>query len=67
MLAKVTADPVRLVIRAAYEDGRPSVWLAERAKVPAVELPFTVGGNDQASDLTRLYDDTVRRLLEAAR
>lgn len=67
VLAKVTADPVRLVIRAAYEDGRPSVWLAERAKVPAVELPFTVGGNDQASDLTRLYDDTVRRLLEAAR
>lgn len=67
VLAKVTANPVRLVIRAAYEDGRPSAWLAERAKVPAIELPFTVGGNDQASDLTKLYDDTVRRLLEAAR
>ncbi|MBL8689753.1 MAG: zinc ABC transporter substrate-binding protein [Rhodospirillaceae bacterium] len=67
VLAKVTADPVRLVIRAAYEDGRPSVWLAERARVPAVELPFTVGGNDQATDLTRLYDDTLRRLKDAVR
>ena len=67
VLARVTADPVRLVIRAAYEDGRPSAWLAERAKVPAVELPFTVGGTDQASDLTRLYDDTLRRLTEAVR
>lgn len=67
VLAKVTMDPVRLVIRAAYEDGRPSAWLAERAKVPAVELPFTVGGNDQATNLTRLYDDTLRRLKDAIR
>lgn len=67
VLAKVTADPVRLVIRAAYEDGRPSAWLAERAKVPAVELPFSVGGNDQATDLIKLFDDTLRRLKEAAR
>jgi len=67
VLTKVTLDPVRLVIRAAYEDGRPSAWLAERAKVPAVELPFTVGGNDQATDLTRLYDDTLRRLKDVVR
>jgi len=67
VLAKVTSDPVRLVIRASYEDGRPSAWLAERAKVPAVELPFTVGGSDQATDLTRLFDDTIRRLKDAMR
>ena len=66
VLAKVTADPVRLVMYAAYEDGRPSAWLAERAKIPAVELPFTVGGNEQATDLTALFDDTVRRRLQAA-
>lgn len=66
VLATVTADPVRLVLYAPYEDGRPSAWLAERAKIPAVELPFTVGGNEQASDLTALFDDTVRRLMQAA-
>jgi zinc/manganese transport system substrate-binding protein len=52
-----------VVIRATYSDGRGSEWLAERAKIPAVVLPFTVGGSDQAKDLFGLFDDTIQRLL----
>jgi zinc/manganese transport system substrate-binding protein len=33
--------------------------------MPAVSLPFTVGGDAQAGDLYGLYDDTVNRLLAA--
>src|SRR5690349_18481784 len=32
------------IIRAAYQDPKPADWLAERTGVPAVTLPFTVGG-----------------------
>jgi hypothetical protein len=30
-----------------------------------VALPFTVGGDPAARDLTTLFDDTIARLLEA--
>tara|TARA_R110002096_G_scaffold17030_28_gene58682 strand:- start:143 stop:1078 length:936 start_codon:yes stop_codon:yes gene_type:complete len=60
------AQPARMVIRAAYEDDRPTNFIAERSGIPAVELPFTVGGTDGADDLFSLYDETLRRLLAAA-
>jgi len=53
----------RMILFAAYQDSRPSEFVAEKAGVPAVMLPFTVGGSDQAGDLIAFYDDTVRRLL----
>ncbi len=67
VLETIQRQPVKMVIRAAYQDERPSAFIAERAKVPAVMLPFTVGGTDEAKDLFSLYDDTVKRLLAAAK
>ena len=67
VLALLKRDPARLIIRSAYEDGRASEWLAQRAGIPAVMLPFTVGGSERAKDLFGLYDDTVARLLEAVK
>jgi zinc/manganese transport system substrate-binding protein len=54
-----------MVIRPAYQYDAPSRWIAERTKIPAVALPFTVGGTPEAKDLFTLYDDTLRRLLKA--
>jgi zinc/manganese transport system substrate-binding protein len=65
VLALLQRQPAKMVIRAAYNDDRASIWLAERAKIPAVVLPFSVGGDDRAKDLFALFDDTVQRLLEA--
>ena len=67
VLETIQRQPVKMVIRAAYQDERPSAFVAERAKVPAVSLPFTVGGTDEAKDLFSLYDDTIKRLLAAAK
>ena len=39
-------QPVKMVLRAAYQSDRASQWIAERAKINAVVLPFTVGGDD---------------------
>jgi len=65
VLAQLQRQPAKMVIRAAYNDDRASVWLSERAKIPAVMLPFTVGGTERAKDLFGLFDDTVQRLPEA--
>lgn len=67
VLAQLQRQPARAVIRSTYNDSRGSEWLAERAGIPAILLPFTVGGSEQAKDLFGLFDDTIQRLLAAAR
>ena len=66
VLASLQRQPVKMVIRAAYQGDRASQWIAERAKINAVMLPFTVGGDEAAKDLYGLYDDTIARLLKGA-
>lgn len=63
VLEGLKGSPAKMVVRAAYQSERPSSWLADKAGMPAVELPFTVGGNARANDLFNLYEDTVDRLL----
>lgn len=67
VLTQLQRQPAKMVIRAAYNSDRPSQWLSEKARIPAVVLPFTVGGSDRAKDLFTLFDDTVQRLLDAAK
>ena len=67
LLDQLKREPAKAVVRAAYNEPRAAEWLAERAKVPAVMLPFTVGGTDRAKDLFGLYDDTIERLLPVAK
>ena len=64
VLETLQKTPAKMVLRAAYQSDRASQWIAERAKLKAVELPFTVGGTDGAKDLFGLYDDTIQRLLK---
>lgn len=59
--------PARLIVHAAYQEKRPSQWLAEQAGIPAVMLPYTVGGTPEAKDLFSLFDDTLQRLLKAVK
>ena len=63
VLQTLQTRPVRFVIRAAYEDPRSGDFIAQRAHIPAITLPFTVGGTPAATDLFTLYDDTITRLL----
>ena len=67
LLAQLQRQPAKMVLRAGYQDARASQWLSERAKIPAVQVPFTVGGDDKAKDLFSLFDVTLQRLLEAAK
>jgi zinc/manganese transport system substrate-binding protein len=63
VLDQIQHQPIKFVIHAGYEDSRPSDFLKDKANVPEVTLPFTVGGTDQAKDLFSLFDDTINRLM----
>ena len=65
VLALLGKTPVKMIIRSAYEDGRSSEFVSQRAKIPAIVLPYTIGGSPGAKDLYSLYDDTLTRLLGA--
>lgn len=68
-LAELTKElkskSAKMVVRAAYQDEHPSQWLSEHAKIPAVALPFTVGGDEKSKDLFGLFDNTIALLLDA--
>jgi zinc/manganese transport system substrate-binding protein len=64
MLAKLQAQPADVITRGAYQDPKAAEWLSEHTKIPAVMLPYTVGGTPEAKDLFSLFDDTINRLLK---
>lgn len=64
LVARQQSAPARMVLRTAYQSDGPSLWIAGKARFPAVMLPFTVGGSPEAGDLFGLFDDTIRRLLK---
>ena len=67
LLAQLQKAPAKIIVRSAYSDPRPAQWLAQQAKMPAVLLPYTVGGTERANDLFGLYEDSIQRLLEGTR
>lgn len=62
LLDRLSAAPPRAIIRTPYENEKPSLWLSQRLDVPAVVLPYTVGGGDDSTDLIALFDATLDRL-----
>lgn len=65
--ARLKTTPARAVLRATYQNPRASEWLAARANIPAVALPFTVGGAAGADDLFGVFDVTLAELLKVPR
>jgi zinc/manganese transport system substrate-binding protein len=63
VLETLKARPAKMVVYSAYQDPKPDEWLSANAHIPAVKLPFTVGGTEGAKDLGGLFDDTLARLL----
>ena len=64
LVARQQAAPARMVLRTAYQSDGPSLWIAGKTGIPAIMLPFTIGGTPEAGDLGGLFDDTIRRLLK---
>ncbi|WP_455197950.1 metal ABC transporter substrate-binding protein [Kaarinaea lacus] len=62
---QMQTEPADFILRAAYQDDNAASWLEKQTGIKSIELPFTVGGSDKATDLFSLMDDTINRLLAA--
>jgi zinc/manganese transport system substrate-binding protein len=63
LLETLKVTPAKAVIRAPYQDPRASEWLSKQVPgLAMIEMPFTVGGNAQATDLFGLFDSSVALL-----
>lgn len=67
LLGSLKRDPAKAIVRVAYNDPRAAEWLSDRAGIPSIFVPYTVGGSDAAKDLFGLYTDTLARLLGLVR
>ena len=57
----------KVIVYSPYSNPQAAEFLSSRANIPAVMVPFTVGGTDKAKDLFGLFDDTIARLLGAVK
>ncbi|MGI9275892.1 MAG: metal ABC transporter solute-binding protein, Zn/Mn family [Endozoicomonas sp.] len=65
LLAMSRDQKVDAVVYASYQDSEGAQWLGEKIGVPVVELPFSVGGNAESTDLVSLYDNLINKLIAA--
>jgi zinc/manganese transport system substrate-binding protein len=67
LVERMKRDPAKAIVYSPYNSPKAAEFLSERAGIPAVMLPFTVGGTDKAKDLFGLFDDTIQRLLKTVK
>ncbi len=66
LLERQKTEGARLIVRASFNDPRASQWFAERAKIPAIVLPYSVGGNAVSKDLFSWFDNMIDLLVAAS-
>jgi zinc/manganese transport system substrate-binding protein len=64
LLGTLESRPARMIVYAAYQDRRPVDWMAQRAGLPTVQLPFSPGGAPGTDDLFGYFQVTLDLLLE---
>src|SRR3989440_325332 len=63
LVEQMKRNPAKAVVYSPYNNPGAAQFLSQRANIPVVPLPFTVGGTPKAKDLFGLFDDTIERLL----
>lgn len=65
LVDQMKSSPAKVIVYSPYNSPQAAEFLSSRTNIPAVMMPFTVGGTDKAKDLFGLFDDTIQRLLGA--
>jgi len=66
LVERMRSEPAKAIVYSPYNSPKAAEFLSGRTKIPAVPLPFTVGGSERAKDLFGLFDDMLDRLTRAA-
>ena len=65
LLQKTRSEKVDYIVMANYQNDKGARWLSKKTKIPVLTLPFTVGGNEAASDLVLLYNNVLTTFTQA--
>lgn len=57
------SNPATMIVYTTYQNSRAAKRFSQLTNIPAVELPYTVGGAEQVTDLFSLFDVTIKRLI----
>jgi zinc/manganese transport system substrate-binding protein len=57
----------KAILVSPSDPAKPAEWLSEKTGVKVLYLPYTIGGSPQATSLEKLFDETVTKLIEAAK
>lgn len=63
VLQDIQGKNVKGILVAPFENEKGAKWLSEKAGIPIIKLPFTVGGNNQSQDLQSMFDNTLNELI----
>jgi zinc/manganese transport system substrate-binding protein len=67
LIDQMKSQPAKVIVYSSYNSPQAAQFLSERSRIPAVMLPFTVGGTEKAKDLFGFFDDMIERLLGAVK
>jgi len=65
LLQLTRTRPIKAILRTPYDPDDAAKWLAKKTGIPSVQLPFTVGGDEQSGTLFLMFDRTLTLLEEA--
>ncbi len=64
VLKSIEGQEVEGILVGSYQDRKAADWLQEKAGLPVVLLPYTVGGGKEVTSLFALFDHTIAALLK---
>jgi zinc/manganese transport system substrate-binding protein len=67
LLKRAKQGDISAIVVASYQNERGANWLAEKANLPVIVLPLSVGGNEQSDNLFSLYDSALALLSQVAK
>lgn len=57
------ANMAKMIVHTTYQNPRGAKRLSELTDIPVVQLPYTVGGAENVTDLFSLFDVTIQKLM----
>lgn len=64
LLKRAKQGDISAIVVASYQDLRGAEWLAEKANLPVIVLPLSVGGNEDSNDLFSLFENVLELLTQ---
>jgi zinc/manganese transport system substrate-binding protein len=61
-LHEIKEEDILGILVSPYENKKPAQWLSERGNISVLDLPYTVGGNEEAKDLMSLFENSIHLL-----